>query len=406
MADAAQTPEAGRAFDIYNLPRSFMEDPFPTYHRLRDTDPVHRNSDGTWFITRYEDVAKLYRTKTTFSDKTEMYVKKFGEGPLLEQHTKSMLFSDPPAHTRIRKLVAHAFTPRAMKSLEHRVVELVDDLLDRCERDGGMDLITGFAFALPVEVICTMLGIPPSEREPLQRWSNAILTPLEPVATPEMVSNGNEAVAEFKQFLKALLDDRRANPAKYGDDILKQLTEAEEDGDRLTETELIQNCIFMLNAGHETTTNLVGNGVNALLDFDDQLTLLREQPDLIDSAVEEMLRFDSPLQIGNRGVSEPIEFGDVSLPAGTQIMTSIGGANRDPAQFPDPDRFDIRRKPNRHIAFAAGIHACLGAPLARMEGTIAVNRLVQRFPGLRRSGPAQRGGRARFRGFVSLPVQV
>lgn len=405
MSDAAPA-DSGRTFDIYGLPRSFLEDPFPTYHRLRETDPVHQNRDGTWFITRYEDVRRLYRTKTTFSDKTEMYVKKFGEGPLLEQHTKSMLFSDPPAHTRIRKLVAHAFTPRAMKSLEYRVVELVDDLLDRCERDGGMDLITGFAFALPVEVICTMLGIPPSEREPLQRWSNAILTPLEPVATPEMVARGNEAVAEFKQYLKDLLDDRRANPAKYGDDILKQLTEAEEDGDRLTETELIQNCIFMLNAGHETTTNLVGNGVNALLDFPDQLKLLQEQPDLIDGAVEEMLRFDSPLQIGNRGISEPMEFGGIEMPPGTQIMTSIGGANRDPAEFPDPDRFDIRRNPNRHIAFAAGIHACLGAPLARIEGTIAVGRLVKRFPGLKRSGQALRGGRARFRGFMSLPVEV
>ncbi|WP_417519913.1 cytochrome P450 [Minwuia sp.] len=393
-------------FDIYDLPRSFLIDPFPTYHALRESDPVHRNSDGTYFITRYEDVTKLYRTKTTFSDKTEMYVKKFGEGPLLEQHTKSMLFSDPPAHTRIRKLVAHAFTPRAMKSLEGRVVELVDGLLDRAEKQGGMDLINDFAFALPVEVICTMLGIPPSEREPLQRWSNAILTPLEPVATPEMVERGNVAVAEFKTFLKDLLDDRRRNPADYGDDIMAELLEAEEDGDRLSETELIQNCIFMLNAGHETTTNLVGNGMDALLENPDQLKRLRDQPELIGSAVEEMLRFDSPLQIGNRGITEPITFGDVTLPAGTQIMTSIGGANRDPAQFPDPDRFDIARQPNRHVAFAAGIHACLGAPLARIEGTIAVGRLVSRFPDLRRAGEGVRGGRARFRGFTILPVTV
>ncbi len=393
-------------FDIYNLPVDFFQDPFPCYHRLRQLDPVHRNSDGTYFITRYDDVVKLYRTKGTTSDKTEMYRAKFGEGALLEQHTKSMLFSDPPAHTRIRKLVAHAFTPRAMKTLEHRVIELVDSLLDTCERDGGMDLINGFAFALPVEVICTMLGIPPSERGPLQRWSNAILTPLEPVATPEMVQRGNDAVTEFTAFLKDLLDDRRLRPDAYGDDILAELTVAEEDGDRLTESELIQNCIFMLNAGHETTTNLVGNGMNALLDFDDQLKLLQAQPDLIDSAVEEMLRIDSPLQIGNRGIAEPIQFGDVTLPAGTQIMTSIGGANHDPAQFDDPDRLIISRKPNRHIAFAAGIHACLGAPLARMEGTIAIGRLVQRFPGLRRAGDGIRGGRARFRGFTALPVQV
>jgi len=393
-------------FDIYKLPADFFQDPFPHYHALRDTDPVHRNSDGTFYITRYEDVRKLYRTKATTSDKTEMFRAKFGEGALLEQHTKSMLFSDPPAHTRIRKLIAHAFTPRAMKLLQHRVEELVDDLLDACARNGGMDLIRDFAFALPVEVICTMLGIPASEREPLQRWSNAILTPLEPVATLEMIRHGNLAVVEFKAFLKELLDDRRARPEAYGNDIMAELLAAEEDGDRLTETELIQNCIFLLNAGHETTTNLVGNGVNALLDFPDQLKLLQQEPGLIDSAVEEMLRIDSPLQIGNRGIAEPITFGDVALPAGTQIMTSIGGANHDPAVFADPDRLDIRRSPNRHIAFAAGIHACLGAPLARMEGTIAVGRLVERFPDLRRAGEGIRGGRARFRGFTSLPVSV
>ncbi len=393
-------------FDIYDLPPSFLDDPFPTYHHLRDRDPVHLNKDGTYFITRYEDVARVYRTKSMRSDKTEMYLRKFGEGPLFEQHTNSMLFSDPPKHTRIRKLVAYAFTPRAMLALENRVVELVDGLLDRCADAGGMDLIKDFAFALPVEVICVMLGIPPAQREPLQRWSNAILTPLEPVATPEMVAAGNQAVADFKIYLGELLADRRAHPERYGDDIMADLLAAEEDGDRLTETELIQNCIFLLNAGHETTTNLVGNGVNALLDFPDQLERLCEDPALIQTAIEEMLRFDSPLQIGNRGVAETIEIGGVTMPPGTQIMTSIGGANRDPAQFGDPDRLDIGRQPNRHVAFAAGIHACLGAPLARMEGRVAIGRLVSRFPKLRRDGEVVRGGRARFRGLMAMPVAV
>ena len=398
--------EETRRFDIYDLPQAFLDDPFPTYHRLRETEPVHRNKDGTYYITRYDDVTRVYRTKSMTSDKTEMYVAKFGEGPLLEQHTNSMLFSDPPNHTRIRRLVAHAFTPRAMQVLEHRVVELVDRLLNDCAKAGGMDLIKDFAFALPVEVVCAMLGIPPAEREPLQRWSNAILTPLEPVATPEMIARGNRAVTEFKAYLKDVLADRRRHPERYGEDVMAELLAAEEDGDRLSETELVQNCIFLLNAGHETTTNLVGNGVNALLDFPNQLKRLQEQPELIDSAIEEMLRFDSPLQIGNRGVSEAIEIGGVTMPPGTQIMTSIGGANRDPAQFPDPDRFDIARAPNRHVAFAAGIHACLGAPLARMEGRIAIGQLVERFPDLRRAGDVVRGGRARFRGLASLPVAV
>lgn len=393
-------------FDIYHLTPDFLADPFPTYHRLRRAEPVHRNSDGSYYITRYEDVARVYRTKSMKSDKTAMYRRKFGAGPLFEQHTNSMLFSDPPRHTRIRRLVAHAFTPRALALLEHRVVELVDGLLDRCAADGGMDAVKDFAFALPVEVICTMLGIPAAERAPLQRWSNAILTPLEPTASPAMVAAGNDAVADFKAFLGALLADRRRNPDRYGDDIMAALIAAEEDGDRLSETELIQNCIFLLNAGHETTTNLVGNGINALLDFPGELERLRDDPTLIESAIEEMLRFDSPLQIGNRGVSEPIEIAGVAMPPGTQIMTSIGGANRDPAQFAAPDRFDITRRPNRHVAFAAGIHACLGAPLARIEGRIAIGRLVARFAELRRAGPGTRGGRARFRGFTALPVAV
>ena len=394
------------AFDIYDLPRTFLQDPFPTYHKLRETDPVHRNKDGTYFITRYEDVARVYRTKSMLSDKTEMYRRKFGEGPLFEQHTNSMLFSDPPRHTRIRKLIAQAFTPRALLALEQRVVELVDGLLDRCADAGGMDAIQDFAFALPLEVICAMLGIPPAQRDPLQAWSNAILTPLEPTATPEMVAAGNTAVSEFKLFLGELLADRRRHPDRYDDDIMAELLAAEEDGDRLTETELIQNSIFLLNAGHETTTNLVGNGVNALLDFPGELRRLRDDATLIGTAVEEMLRFDSPLQIGNRGVAETIEIGGLTMPPGTQIMTSIGGANHDPAQFPDPDQLDIGRKHNRHVAFAAGTHACLGAPLARMEGRIAIGRLAARFPKLRRDGPAMRGGRARFRGFTALPVAV
>ena len=396
-------------FSLYAPPPAFYESPYPYYKALRELDPVHENPDGSFYLTRYEDVRRVYRTKGMTSDKTEMFTKKYGPGPLLEQHTTSMLFSDPPYHTRIRNLLRHAFTPRALQQLEFRVVELVDSLIERCRADGGMDLVLDFAFPLPVEVICSMLGIDGSERERLQEWSREILTPLEPTATPDMIAAGNRAVSEFTAFLRDLLAEKRRNMSRgvRVGDILEDLIESQEsEDDPLTEDELVQNCILLLNGGHETTTNLVGNGMKAMFDNPDHLQKLRDDPSLIAGAIEEMLRFDSPLQIGNRGIAEPFEVGGITLAPGTQLLTSIGGANRDPDAFDNPDGFDITRTPNKHLAFAAGIHACIGAPLARMEGTIAIGKLVAAFPNLQRTGPISRGGRARFRGLTSMPVSI
>ncbi|MBO22605.1 MAG: cytochrome [Rhodospirillaceae bacterium] len=396
-------------FSIFAPPADFYENPYPYYRALRESDPVHRNADGSYYLTRYEDVRRVYRTKGMTSDKTEMFTKKYGPGPLLEQHTTSMLFSDPPYHTRIRNLLRHAFTPRALKQLEHRVIELVDDLIEKCRARGEMDLVLDFAFPLPVEVICTMLGIDTRERKRLQEWSREILTPLEPTATPEMIADGNRAVEEFSAFLRDLLAEKRGNMAQgvRAGDILEDLIDSQDsEDDPLTEDELVQNCILLLNGGHETTTNLVGNGMKAMFDNPEQLRKLQEDPSLIGSAIEEMLRFDSPLQIGNRGIAEPFEVGGITLEPGTQILTSIGGANHDPEGFDNPEAFDITRTPNKHLAFAAGIHACIGAPLARMEGTIAISKLVAAFPDIERKGPIGRGGRARFRGLTSMPISV
>lgn len=397
------------SFNLYAPPAEFYESPYPFYKALRELDPVHENTDGSFYLTRYEDVRRVYRTKGMTSDKTEMFTKKYGPGSLLEQHTTSMLFSDPPYHTRIRNLLRHAFTPRALKQLEHRVIDLVERLIEQCRARGEMDLVLDFAFPLPVEVICSMLGIDPRERERLQKWSREILTPLEPTATPEMVADGNRAVDEFAAFLRDLLAEKRENMSRgvRAGDILEDLIDSQEsEDDPLTADELVQNCILLLNGGHETTTNLVGNGMKAMFDNPDQLRKLQDDPSLIGSAIEEMLRFDSPLQIGNRGIAEPFEVGGVTLAPGTQVLTSIGGANHDTDAFENPELFDITRTPNKHLAFAAGIHACIGAPLARMEGTIAIGRLVSAFPNIERAGPVSRGGRARFRGLTSMPVSV
>ena len=397
---------AALAFDSNRLDAAFLEDPFPIYHLLRRHDPVHRNPDGSYFLTRYDDVLAVYRDRRMSSDKQVVFRPKFGDGPLYRHHTTSLVFNDPPLHSRVRRLIAAAFTPRALKAMQPRIVDVVDGLLDRAEEAGRMDLIGDFAFALPVEVICDMLGVPRGDRAPFRTWSLAILSALEPVVSEQVVERGNQAVEEFCAYLRGLIAERRRRPGQDPGEILTALIEGEPDGDKLSEEELLQNCIFLLNAGHETTTNLVGNAIDALLENPAELARLRAEPALIGSAVEEALRYQSSNQLGNRVAAASVEIGGLAMAAGTQVVICIGAANRDPEQFPDPDRFDIARTPNRHLAFGAGIHVCAGMTLARMEGRIAIGRLVERFPDLRRDGKAIRGGRARFRGFAAYPVAL
>ena len=365
---------------------------------------MKRLPDGSVFLSRYADVAVCYRDPNMCSDKKAEFGPKFGTGtPLYKHHTTSLVFNDPPLHTRVRKLLAAAFTPRALATLQPRIEAVVDGLLDQHGGKGCMDLVEDFAFRLPVEVICDMLGVPLGERAPFRRYSLAILGALEPVAGPDRQAAGNAAVTEFSAYLDALIAERRKRPADDRD-VLGVLIHGEVDGERLTHDELVQNCIFLLNAGHETTTNLIGNTIDALLRFPDELAKLKADPRLLKSCIEEGLRFESSNQLGNRRLAADLEIGGETLPAGTYIHIGIGAANRDPAQFAEPDRFDAAREPNRHFAFGSGVHMCLGAVLARMEGTIAIGRLVQRFEGLARDGAYERGGRARFRGFNRYPI--
>jgi cytochrome P450 len=401
MIDAA----AARAFDLRALPDGFYEDPFPAYHALRRWDPVHREPDGSYFLTRYDDVVAVYQDHHRFSsDKRVEFAPKFGDSPLYEHHTTSVVFRDPPDHTRIRRLFAPAFTPRALAALEPRVERLVDALLDRAAARGGLDVVEDFAAALPVALIGDMLGVPGDERGPLRGWSLAILGALEPEPGAERLAAGNRAVEEFKDYLRRLIADRRRRPSQDPGEILSALLAAEDAGDRLTEVELLHQCIFLLNAGHETTTNLIANAVVSLLEHPAEHARLRAEPGLLAGAVEEFLRYQSPNQLGNRRVVAAAEVGGVPLPVGTLVTLGIGAANRDPAQFPDPDRLDVARTPNRHLAFITGIHACAGMWLARMEGRVAIGRLVARFERLRAAGKPVRAPRARFRVVSAFPV--
>lgn len=397
-----------RDFDLMNIGPAFIADPYPTLHRLRAEDPVHRNPDGSVFLTRHADCLKVYQSRDMLSDKTAEFGRSLGKCPLYTHHTTSLVFNDPPYHTTVRKLISGAFTPRKLAEFEPLIDDIVDRLLDRVDDLGECDLIAHFAKVLPTEIISFMLGIPESLRPKLRDFSLAILGALDPVVPPDRIAAGNAAVREFSDILDDLINHRRANPegAARGE-VLEALIFGEHDGRRLTQQELIQNCIFLLNAGHETTTSFVGNAVGTLLGAPDQHRLLLDDPALIDTAVEEFLRVQSPLQIGNRTAAREIALpGGEVLPAGTYVHTSIAGANRDPAVFDYPDRVDIRRKPNRHIAFITGIHVCLGATLARIEGRIAIGKFVRRFPDLQAAGASTMVPLARFRGYATLPVRV
>jgi cytochrome P450 len=394
------------SFDLKALPGDFYDDPFPYYRALREHAPVKQMPDGSVLLTRYADVEQVYKQPKLFSsDKKREFKPKYGDSPLYEHHTTSLVFNDPPLHTRVRRLIAGALTPRAIAEMEPGLVLLVDALLERIFKKTEVDLIEEFAAAIPIEIIGNLLGVPHGEREPLREWSLAILGALEPVVSAPAAERGNRAVTEFTAYLEKLIAARRASPGDRNRDVLTRLIEGEDDGARLSAPELIHNCIFLLNAGHETTTNLIGNGLVTLAAHPAQRKKLLEHPELAKSAVEEVLRYESSNQLGNRITTEAVQVGGVELPAQTPVTVCIGAANRDPAQFPDPERFDIARAPNRHLAFASGIHACAGASLARLEGQVALARFLARFPDYE-VGKAVRGGRARFRGFLKIPCLV
>jgi cytochrome P450 len=394
-------------FDLEKLTPEFYADPYPTYRALRENEPVKRMPNGSWFLTRYDDLITAYKnTKAFSSDKKKEFAPKYGDSLLYEHHTTSLVFNDPPAHTRVRRLIIGALSPRAIAAMEPDLVALVERLLDGLAAKRDVDLIEDYAAAIPIEVIGNLLDVPHDERGPLRDWSLEILGALEPVISAEAFARGNKAVKDFLAYLETLVERRRARPGDPQHDVLTRLVQGEDNGERLTAKELLHNCIFLLNAGHETTTNLIGNGLVALSRHPDQKTRLIAQPELIKTAVEEVLRYESSNQLGNRMTTGPVELGGVALPTGTPVTLCIGAANRDPAQFNDPETFDVGRTPNRHLAFASGPHQCAGMALARLEGAIAISRFLARFPKYELNSDPVRGGRVRFRGFSSVPCEV
>ena len=384
--------------------------PYPMYVRLREEDPVHWSAlMEAWVLTRYADIvavltdsrfsANRRQAQNRFAQEAKKVVEEFGPFG----RTQTMLTSDPPLHTRLRRLVSKAFTPRMVKGLRPRIQQIVDELLDAVRDSGRMDLIRDMAYPLPVIVIAEMLGIPPQERDQFKRWSDEIAATLGgPFTPPEVLERARKSANELADYFRGVIEERRREPAE---DLISGLITAEEQGQILSEDEMLATAMLLLVAGNETTTNLIGNGTLALLRNPDQLRRLQDDPSLIPTAVEELLRYDGPVQGTGRVSMEDLEIEGRPVKTGQVVFCVLGSANRDPAQFENPDELDITRQPNEHIAFGDGIHSCLGAPLARAEGQIAFQTLLRRFPNLRLEiDNPQWGGSFILRGLKSLPI--
>ncbi|MFO7591601.1 MAG: cytochrome P450 [Acidimicrobiia bacterium] len=393
----------------------FFDDPYAQYRRLRESVPIHESPLGPWTLLRYEDCSRLLRNPTTSVEETSlaseserraMFAAAGYDRP--DRGSLAILNLDPPDHTRIRRLMQKAFTPRRVEALNERVQVLVDEALDRVAPDGQMDVIADLAFPLPFAVISEMLGMPEADRDQLRAWSHTMVRALEPTLTPDDVPELMAASDSMLEHVRRAIEWKRTEPA---DDLLSALIAVEEEGERLSTEELIAQVILLFIAGHETTVNLIGNGTLALLRNPDQLTLLRNTPDLIGNAVEELLRYDSPVQFTRRIALEPLDLGDgVVVEPGSFVFTILGAANHDPEHFgPDADQLDItRRDAPHHLSFGGGIHHCLGAVLARAEARVAIGTLVARFPGLALASDATPAwnGRLVLRGLDALPVTL
>ncbi|CAN5812574.1 cytochrome P450 [soil metagenome] len=390
----------------------FYENPYLQYEGLRDHDPVHHSVFGTWMVTRWDDVHALLRKPgtsvedrniTSVDETRREQMAKLAEGRVLRR-SRAILNIDPPDHTRLRKLVSKAFTPRAVERIRVQAGELVDGILaDLATREGPVDLVSELAFPLPFTVISEMLGMPEGDRDQLRAWSHTITQALDPILALQHA----EAIFDASDRMREVVADAIAwKRTRDDDDLLSAMIAAEEEGDVLSDIELVDNVVLLYLAGHETTVNLIGNGTAALLAHRDQLERLVADPGLDANAIEELLRWDSPVQFSRRIAMEPIEVAGHPIGVGEFVTTVLGSANRDPRKFgPTAGELDLGRADAReHVSFGSGVHHCLGAALARLEGQEAIGRLVRRFPGMESAGDPVHNGRIVLRGLDELPV--
>jgi cytochrome P450 len=389
------------------LDPAYQEDPYPVLERLREADPVHHDAVlNRYVLTRAADVEALLWDRSLSVDPRKAAPGTFEANFVMTERDRepSMLLSDPPYHTRLRKLVSKAFTAKAVEDMRPRIQEITDELLDAIDGAGEVDLMKAFCEPLPTIVIAEMLGVDPADRDDFKHWSDTGVMSFNPLLSAEertVVNAASEALGEY--FRRAIAERRE----RRRDDLVTSLVEAEVEGEKLTEDEIVTMCALLLAAGNVTTTDLVGNGIHALLRNPDQLQLLRADTSLIKNAVEEILRFDAPVTQSGRTPLEPYEINGVPIAAGESVTPSLAAANRDPAAHPDPDSFDITRRDAEHHSFGGGVHYCLGAPLARVEAQIAIGTLVSRFPKMRTGDSGLEWRRVPgFRGLAKLPVHL
>lgn len=384
-------------------------DPYPQYRRLREHAPMLRGPLGYWVLSRYADIAQVLKDPRfgVGIDEASLMLAMTQDGPgiaTMVELSRWMLFRDPPDHTRLRKLVSKAFTPRALEAVRPRVVEIVNGLIDAFAGRAEVDLIAELALPLPVTVISELLGLPIEDQAQAREWAEAIAQALDPIVTEKQALRADRAVTELAAYIGRVVAERRRRP---GPDLLSRLIEAEDEGGHLTEAELVSTVGLLFGAGHETTRNLIGNGMLALLRNPGEMERLRADPSLIRTAIEELLRYDSPVQIAGRGARADVEIGGQVIRAGEPTMLLVGAANRDPVQFPDPDRLDVARPDVKMLSFGGGIHFCLGAMLARTEGQVAIATLLARVPHLElATDDLEWRPHITLRGLASLPVKV
>ncbi|MFF0144164.1 hypothetical protein ATK36_4360 [Amycolatopsis sulphurea] len=402
------TEPIARGFDIFDVPPGYLDDPYPWLRQLRDDDPIHPNADGSVLLTRYADVRAVWREPGTSVDKAEMFRERFGEGPLLAQHTTGMLFRDPPDHDRLRRIVHPFFTRATMARFRAFLEATVDQLIDDVAERGRFDLVTEFAEHIPAAMINRVLGVPAEDAQLLRRLGLQVLFPLNPRVPQEAIDAGHAAAGEFVDYLgEHLAEVRRRGVDGPPGSVLEALVAAEADGAAITPDESVHMCLLVFNGGHETTTNLISVGTYGLLQHPEEFARLAELDDrAVNVAVEEINRYVSPLQLQGRRTTAGMDLPSGSLPAGTEVVLCQASANRDEREFADPDRLDLSRKPNAHLAFGLGVHTCIGNQLARLEARVVFPRLARRLRGLALDGDPIVNPNIRFRGLSSLPVRI
>jgi len=407
---AAESPLSSELIFFNPFLPEVRANPYPHYRELREREPLHRNPLGFWILSRYREGASVLRDRRFAmidprdrDDPLSLLLDRDSLAIIQDAMMRTMLFMNPPDHTRIRSLVTKAFTSRVVEGLRPRIQAIVDDLIDAVAARGEMDLVADLAYPLPVTVIAEMMGIPAEDRFQFRQWATDLAPTIDPVLMPDALARAVRAVTEFAEYFRPLVEDRRREP---GNDLLSALIAAEEAGDRLSEEELFANAILLIGAGHETTTNLIGNGLLALLRNPPELERLKRSPELIEGAVEELLRYDSPVQMSGRKAKEDLKVGNEKIAAGERVLVLIGAANRDPDRFADPDRVDVARSDNEHLTFGGGVHYCLGASLARAEGQIAIGTLLRRLDALELACEAPEWRETiTLRGLKSLPLK-